>query len=79
MYIIDYLYFFRRGFIEINQQYLQDSRKERHKEHNERNNEERKRENPEAAIIYIYAKLSGIDLIESSAYIQIKIRYLMVN
>ena len=56
--------FFRRIFFYINKQYIQDSRKERHKEHSENNNEERKRDNPEAAIVYIYAKLSGIDLIE---------------
>ena len=34
------------------------------KKHSEKNNEERKRDKPEAAIIYIYAKLSGICLIE---------------
>ena len=43
---------------------IQDSRKERHKEHSENNNEERKRDNPEAAIAFSYVKLSGIDLIE---------------
>ena len=54
----------RRRFIDINKQYIQASRKERHKEHSENNNEERKRDNPEAAIVYSYSKLSGIDLIE---------------
>ena len=43
---------------------IQDSIKERHKEHSENNNEERKRDKPEAAIVNNYAKLSGIDLIE---------------
>ena len=55
---------FRRRFIYINKQYIQDSRKERHKEHSKNNNEERKRDKPEAAIVYSYVKLSGIDLIE---------------
>ena len=59
-----YFYFFRRRFIDINKQYIQDSRKERHKEHSENNNEERKRDKPEAAIVYRYVKLSGMDLIE---------------
>ena len=54
----------RRRFIDINKQHIQDSGKERHKEHSENNNEERKRYKPEAAIVYSYAKLSGIDLIE---------------
>ena len=58
------LFFLRRRFININKQYIQDSRKERHKEHSENNNEERKRDKPEAAIVYSYAKLSGIYLIE---------------
>ena len=53
-----------RKFIEINKQYIQDSRKERHKEPREKNNEERKPEKNETAIVYIYAKLCGIDLIE---------------
>ena len=56
--------FFRRRFIDINKQYIQDSRKERHKKHSQENNKERKRDKPEASIVYIYAKLSGIDLIE---------------
>ena len=56
--------FFIRRFIDINKQYIQDSRKERHKEHSENNNEERKRDKPEAAIVYSYAELSGIDQIE---------------
>ena len=56
--------FFRRRFIDINKQYTQDSRKERHKEHSENNNEERKRDKPEAVVVYRYVKLSGIDLIE---------------
>ena len=51
----------------------------REEEHSEKNNEERKREKHEAVIMYIYANLSGIDLIESSAYIQIKIRNLNVR
>ena len=59
-----FLFFLRRRFIDINKQYIQDSRKERHKEHSENNNEERKRDKPEAAIVYSYAKLSGIYLIE---------------
>ena len=42
---------------------IQDSRKERHTEHSENNNEERKRDKLEAAIVYSYVKLSGIDLI----------------
>ena len=71
--------FLRRIFIDINKQYIQDSRKERHKTHSEKNNEERKRDKPEAAMVYIYAKLSGIDLMSSLAYIQIKIRYLNVR
>ena len=54
----------RRRFIDINKQYIQDSRKERHKEHSENTNEERKRNKPEAAIVYRYVKLSGMDLIE---------------
>ena len=54
----------RRRFIDINNQYIQDSRKEGHKEHSENNNEERKRDKPEAAIVYRYVKLSGMDLIE---------------
>ena len=58
------IFFWRRRFIVINKQYIQDSRKERYKEHSENNNEERKRDKPEAAIVYSYAKLSGIDLIE---------------
>ena len=37
---------------------------QRHKEHSGKNNEERRREKHETDIIYIYAKLSGIDLIE---------------
>ena len=57
-------FFWRRRFIDINKQYIQDSRKERHKKHSKKNNEERKRDKPEAAIVYLYAKLSGIDLIE---------------
>ena len=56
--------FFRRRFIDINKQYIHDSRKERHKEHRENNNEERKKDKPEAAIVYRYVKLSGIDQIE---------------
>ena len=56
--------FLRRNFIDINKQYIQDSRKERHKKHSEKNHEERKRDKPEAVIVYMYAKLSGIDLIE---------------
>ena len=56
--------FFRRRFIDINKQYIQYSRKERHKEHSGNNNEERKRDKPEAAIVYRYVKLSGMDLIE---------------
>ena len=59
-----YIYFFWRRFIDINTQYIQDSGKERHKQHSENNNEERKRDKPEAAIVYRYVKLSGIDLIE---------------
>ena len=55
---------FLRRFIDINKQYIQHSRKERHKEHSENNNEERKRDKPEAAIVYRYVKLSGMDLIE---------------
>ena len=55
--------FLRRGFIDNNKQYIQESRKERHKKHSEQNNEERKRDKPEAAIVYIFAKLSGMDLI----------------
>ena len=42
--VIFFRFFLRRGFIEINKQYLQDSVKERHKEHSVRNNEERERE-----------------------------------
>ena len=34
----------KKKIIDINKQYIQDSRKERHKEHSENNNEERKRE-----------------------------------
>ena len=58
------MFFLRRRFIDINKQYIQDSRKERRKKHSAKNNEERKRDKPDAAIVYIYAKLSGIDLIE---------------
>ena len=54
----------RRRYIDINKQYIQDSRKERHKEHSENNNEEIKIDKPEAAIVYSYAKLSGVYLIE---------------
>ena len=42
--LITILYFFRRRFIDINKQYIKDSRKDRHKKHSEINNEERKRE-----------------------------------
>ena len=62
--VILFFIFLRRRFIDINKQYIQDSRKERHKEHSENNNEERKRDKPEAAIVYSYAKLSRIYLIE---------------
>ena len=61
---IFYYFFLRRRFIDINKQYIQDSRKERHKEHSENNNEERKRDKPEAAILHRYVKLSGMELIE---------------
>ena len=53
----------RRRFIEINKQYIQDGKKKDIR-NTVRKIEERNRENPRQPKIYIYAKLSVIDLIE---------------
>ena len=69
----------RRRFVESNKNIYRIVEKERHMEHIGKNNEQKNKIKYVAAIIYIHTKLSGMDLIEHSAYIHIKIRYLNVR